>query len=699
MTKRELPTLDAFRLAAALLVVAIHTAPLASVSQPLDLWLTRIVARVAVPYFFMVTGYFLARKGWRGMGRFWRRTLALYGLATALYLPLNLYAGTGAAAWLRGFLWEGTFYHLWYFPALLWGSLLAWGLVRLGIKPALAAAGLLYLVGLGGDSYFGLARQVPALETLYDAIFSVTEYTRDGLFFAPLFLLLGAALAGGTLHLSLRTALAGLAVSLGAMTAEGFWLHGLGAPRHDSMYLGLPLCMVFLFEVLLSCNRGRWRAARDVSLLVYLLHPGCIVAVRAIAKLTHTWSFLVENSVGHFAAVVLLSLTAACLLARLRPQPLPPDTRAWKELDETALQANARVLQEAAGPGSRLMAVVKADAYGHGAVPVARSLQKAGIREFAVACLAEGIALRKGGVRGTILILGWTDPAQAPLLHRWRLTQAVASLEHGRALAAQGCPVQVHLAVDTGMHRLGLPAEDRAQWESLFRLPGLRITGVFSHLCVSDDLSAAGEAFTRRQAERFAAVVQGLRSDGLRPGTVHLLASYGIWNYPEYHFDMVRAGIALYGVRSDGAPVRTALPLRPVLALKARVALVRRVAAGETAGYGRAFTAKRPTRLAVLAVGYGDGLPRSLPAAGGRVLLHGVSCPMVGRMCMDQLLVDVTDAPDVQTGEVATLIGRDGEQAISVEEVARRCGTISNEFLSRLGPRLGLRVIPARPER
>ena len=688
----KFPALDGFRLAAAVLVVTIHTSPLASVSPLGDFWLTRVLARLAVPFFLMVSGYFLAKNAWRGLGKFWKRTALVYGAAVLLYLPLNLYAGVSPARWLRGLVWEGTFYHLWYFPALLWGVLIAWGISRLGMHAGLALAGVLYLAGLGGDSYFGLADRLPALHGFYGGVFALTEYTRNGLFYAPLFLLLGAALAGCRRQPSVRGAAAGFAAGFAAMTAEALWLHGLGVQRHDSMYLFLPVCMVFLFWLLLGCNAGRWKAGQDLSLLVYLLHPGCIVAVRGLARLTGSWALLVENSLGHFAAVLALSLADAWLLARLRPLRPRPDGRAWRELDAGALRHNAKILQEAAGPGCRLMAVVKADAYGHGAKPVCRILQKAGVRDYAVACLTEGIALRKAGIRGGILILGWTAPDQAPLLARWRLTQTVASVEHGQALAAQGCRVRVQLALDTGMHRLGIPAEDAEAIAALYRLPGLRVEGIFSHLGVSDSLTPEDEACTRRQAADLAAAAERLRQAGIDPGRVHLLASYGIWNYPEYHFDLVRAGIALYGVGSDDSPTRRALPLRPVLSLRARVAAVRLLAPGETAGYGRAFTAKRPTRLAVVAIGYADGLPRSLPRQGGRVLVRGASCPMVGRMCMDQLLVDVTDAPNAAPGDVATLLGTDGSAAIRAEELAARCGTITNELLSRLGSRLGIVV-------
>lgn len=691
MTARRFPALDQFRMAAAVLVVMIHTGPLASLAPAADFWLTRVLARVAVPFFLMGSGYFLAARGWRDLCRFWRHTALVYLAAVALYLPLNLYNGEDIAHWLRGLVWEGTAYHLWYFPALLWGVLLARALARLGMPAALSVAGVLYLAGLGGDSYWGLLTRLPAAARWYTALFAVTDYTRNGLFYAPLFLLLGAALAGQPAPRSVRGSALGLAAGLLAMTVEAFWLRGLAVQRHDSMYLFLPVSMVFLFRLLLACNAGRDRAARDLSLLVYLLHPGCIVAVRGLARLTGTRAWLVDNSLVHFGAVLALALAAALVLCRLRPLPLPADARAWRELDADALRGNLHALQQAAGPDCRVMAVVKADAYGHGARPVARLLQREGVRDFAVACLQEGIALRKAGIRGTILILGWTDPCLAPLLARWHLTQAVASLEHGRALAAQGCRVRVQLALDTGMHRIGVEARDREALAALYALPGLRITGVFSHLCVSDDLSPAGVAFTRQQAETFREALAWLREQGFATGQTHLLASYGILNTPEFSLDLVRAGIALYGVYSDDTPARRVLPLQPVLSLKARVALVRTLALGASAGYGLAFTATRPTRLAVLTIGYADGLPRCLPQQGGRVLLHGVSCPMVGRMCMDQLLVDVTDIPAVTAGDVAILIGRDGADCIPVEEVARRCGTLSNEILARLGSRLGLR--------
>ena len=380
----------------------------------------------------------------------------------------------------------------------------------------------------------------------------------------------------------------------------------------------------------------------------------------------------------------------ALVLDALRPIRPNPKGRAWRELDRGALVHNAQVLQDALAPGCRLMAVVKADAYGHGAVPVARCLQKAGVNAFAVACLAEGIRLRKAGIRGTILILGYTPAGEVPLLRRWRLTQMVADEAHGQALAGAGGRVRVHLALDTGMRRLGVPAEDHNAIARLYRLRNLDIQGVFSHLCVSDSLEPEDGAYTRGQLALFYNTLDWMRSQGLDPGKVHIQASYGVWNLPPQPCAYARAGIALYGVQSAPGPVLHSLDLRPVLSLRARVASVRTLTPGEGAGYGLAFHAQRETRLAAVTIGYADGLPRCLPQQGGRVLLRGQFCPMVGRMCMDQLLVDVTDVPGVRPGDVATLLGAEGGNILQAEELATRCGTITNELLSRLGPRLEL---------
>lgn len=364
-------------------------------------------------------------------------------------------------------------------------------------------------------------------------------------------------------------------------------------------------------------------------------------------------------------------------------------SRAWREIDLDALVHNARLLQDKLGEHCRLMAVVKADAYGHGAVAAAKALAEQGVDAFAVACLAEGAALRRAGIGGTILVLGYTPPEAAEALARWDLTQTVADEAHARALAAQKLPLAVHLALDTGMHRLGVPAEDREAIGRVRRLPYLRFQGTFSHLCVSDSPAEEDRAYTRSQLERFQTALAWMRTAGYDPGAVHIQASYGILDGPpQTHMAYGRAGIALYGVPSAGPAEGAWRDLRPVLSLRARVVSLRSLPAGQGAGYGLAFRCGRDTRLAVVSIGYADGLLRILSQSGGEVLIRGRRCPMAGRMCMDQLLVDVTELPRVQVGDVATLIGRDGGEEITAGEVAAGCGTITNELLSKLGGRL-----------
>ena len=673
------PWLDRFRLAAAVLVVCNHTSPLLGVWDGGNFFLTRVLARVAVPFFLMVSGCFLERGGWR-TGRLLRRTLAVYLVAVAIYLPVNWYnGGYTPAQWVRCLLVDGTLYHLWYFPAVLLGVPVARALRRLGWPAALAAAGVLYAIGLGGDSWYGLAVRWPPAAALYRAVFSVCSYTRNGLFLAPLFLLLGGACP----RLRGRTAAVGLAASLAAMTAEAFALRALGWPRHDSMYALLPAVMVFLFALLQSANAGRDRRAQRLALLVYVLHPGCIVLVRGFAGLVGLDGLLADCNPVHFAAVLAVSFAAAAVLDALRPAPTGGRARAWKELDAAALARNAAAVRAALAPGCRLMAVLKADAYGHGAAACARILRRAGVRHFAVACAAEGVALRRRGVPGTILVLGYTPPAQAPLLARWRLTQTVADEAHALALSAAGTPLRVHLAVDTGMHRLGIPAGDTAALERVCRLPYLRVQGMFTHLPLAEETDAASAAATADELARFYAAAAALEAAGCRVGCLHVQSSAAVRNLPPQPCGLARVGLALYGSGGGGR-----LPeLEPVLAVRARVASVRPVAAGDGAGYGLAFRAARDSRLAVVTIGYADGLPRSLAEHGGRVLIRGRFCP-VASVCMDQLLVDVTDGPDAAPGDVCTLLGRDGDGELRAEELAARCGTIPNELLSRLGPRL-----------
>lgn len=355
--------LDKFRLAGALLVVAIHTSPLTCISAEADFFLTRILARVAVPFFLMVTGQFVlprilepgVRAG-RRLLRYLARAGMLYLACILLYLPLGIYAGhykeLTAAKVLQMLVWDGTFYHLWYFPAGMLGMTLLYLLSRrLGLRTLTLVCGALYLLGLSGDSYYGLTQYLPPLRSLCDLGFHVWSYTRNGLFLAPLFLLMGALMGGlqrknpcankntvpGQIPQNPFSALssrasageaapaakstsalaAGLVLSLLGMSGEAFLLRYLESLRHDSMYLLLVPVMYCLYGLLLCSNCPPCPRLRRISTLIYILHPAVIVAVRIFARLPHMLP-LMEQSLLHYAAVCLLSLAAAWLLTGLR---------------------------------------------------------------------------------------------------------------------------------------------------------------------------------------------------------------------------------------------------------------------------------------------------------------------------------------------------------------------------------------------
>lgn len=364
------------------------------------------------------------------------------------------------------------------------------------------------------------------------------------------------------------------------------------------------------------------------------------------------------------------------------------DCRAWVEVDLGAIAHNAAVLRSCLARGCELMAVVKADAYGHGAERVAAHLRGEGVTAFAVATVDEGVRLRESVPEREILVLGYTHPKDARFLNYYHLTQLAVDGAYARELNATGLDLPVHIAVDTGMHRLGIDASDITEIEGIFLCKNLNVQGIASHLASSDSLDAGDIEFTNTQIKRYFDVVDELRRRGRDVGKLHIQASYGIINYPGLECDYARAGIALYGIMSHNAETIAKPNLRPALSLRARVAEVRRIAPGESVSYGRTFTAAKPMMLATLCIGYADGVPRQLSGNGGMCIIRGRKAPIVGRICMDLLMADVTDIGPVTPGDTATLIGSDGDESIRCEDVAESCSTITNDILSRLGPRL-----------
>ena len=677
-------------------MVAIHTGPLLSVSPLANDLLTDIWGRIAVPFFFAVSGWFLVprlrREGAAALGPFLKKTLLLYLLSALLYLPLNLYNHTLAdsgASLLRDIFFNGTFYHLWYFPALALGACIVWALVRGLGRWAWLPAVLLYLVGLLGDSWYGLTAALPPLRATYEGMFLCFDYTRNGLFSTPIFLLLGGWLAQRPRRNRPGLYGVGLSLSLVLLTAEGLLVKHFALARFDALYLTLPLCVGFLLLWLAALELPAAPALRGWTAAIYVLHPWCIVLVRGGARVVGLTGLLVDNSLGHYGAVVLLSALLALPFALHRPAKADPRGRAWIEVDAAALRHNLSALSALLPEGGKLMPVVKANAYGHGDLEVARICAGEGVRAFAVATAAEGVRLRRGGVRGAILVLGCTGPREVPLLARYRLTQAVVSADHARALAAQGRRIAVHLKIDTGLHRLGIPWDDVEGLVAPFACKNLKVTGTFTHLSDAEAADSDSRARTEEALRRFRSAVETLRRAGHEPGALHFQGSYGLLNLPGLPCDYARPGIALYGVHSaPGQETRAKPDLRPVLSLRARVVQLHRLEAGERAGYDGSFTARRPTVLAALSIGYADGWPRSLSNGAGQVLIRGQRAPIAGLVCMDQLLVDVTDIDGVTPGDIATLIGRDGAAELTAGQAARAAGTITNELLSRLGPRL-----------
>jgi len=359
------------------------------------------------------------------------------------------------------------------------------------------------------------------------------------------------------------------------------------------------------------------------------------------------------------------------------------------EIDLAAIAANVRIACEVAGTAAAVMAVVKADAYGHGAAPVARAALGAGATWLGVAVPEEAAALRAAGIHARMLVLGPIAPEQAALVTAHNLDQCVSDPVQAEALsreaASRGCVQRLHLKVDTGMGRVGLPPRAvRPAAERIAALPAVRLVGLMTHFA---DADADDPEFTREQLARFEAVSRDLRAAGIAIPLRHAANSAALIRHPEARLDLVRPGIMLYGcppcaLRRPGDPA-----LAPALRFRTAISQLTDLAAGGSVSYGRTFVATRDMRIATLPVGYADGLSRLLSGS-GQALIRGRRAPIVGRVCMDMTMVDVTRLPDVRVGDEAVLIGRQGAAEITADEVAGLTGTISYEVLCRIGPRV-----------
>jgi len=363
----------------------------------------------------------------------------------------------------------------------------------------------------------------------------------------------------------------------------------------------------------------------------------------------------------------------------------------WAEIDLDALSENLRVIRAHVGREQKVMAAVKADAYGHGAVSCARRLETEGLDWFGVALPEEGIELRAAGITRPILCLGGFWEGQQNACLQQNLTPVVYRLDRieslDRAAHDAGVVADVHVKIDTGMGRLGVSSDDVPQFcDALLRFRHIRVDGLMTHLASADDPNQ--EDFTKDQLERFSKALKPFRERGFSPSYIHAANSAGAFAYPQARRNMVRPGGTLYGFSRDVLPLNIASPpLRPVMSLRSRIMLLKDVGRCQKLGYGCTFETSRASLIATIPIGYDDGYRRALSNR-GRVIVRGNFAPVVGRVSMDLTLIDVTDVPGVSLDDQVILIGRDGELAITAEEVAETAGTISYEITCGISSRV-----------
>lgn len=365
--------------------------------------------------------------------------------------------------------------------------------------------------------------------------------------------------------------------------------------------------------------------------------------------------------------------------------------RAWVEINLDHIEHNVKAIANRVGKMTEIMAVVKADAYGHGVFETVTTLLESGASRLAVSMLDEAIQLREIGVHVPILVLSYTEPMRAEEIIEYNITQTVFShdlaLALSKAAVKLGKQARIHIKIDTGMTRVGFQPGYSAVKDvvAISKLPGVVIEGLFSHFASADE---TGRDYTLLQYERFESIIQELNRIGILIPVKHIGNSATIMQYPNLDLDMVRPGIILYGLYPSDEVDRSVLNLKPAMTFKARVVLVKDVEPGSPISYGRTFVTRRKSRIATIPIGYADGYSRLLSNR-GRVLIHGEYAPVVGRICMDQCMVDVTDIPvEVKTGDEAVVFGKQGKREITVDEIAKLSQTVNYEVVCLIGKRV-----------
>lgn len=361
------------------------------------------------------------------------------------------------------------------------------------------------------------------------------------------------------------------------------------------------------------------------------------------------------------------------------------DRGAWAEINLDAVAHNVKIAKQNLAKNTKLCAVVKADAYGHGAVAVAREAEKNGADFLAVALLQEGLELREAGITLPILVLGSLQPGAANVVVQFDISHAVFDEERLYALNDAAVKLnkkaKIHIAIDTGMHRIGVHVKDAGKFAALAAsLPGIDIEGIFSHFATAD---ADDKAYAAHQFERFQEALEAIKAEGIKVPLAHIANSAALTELHEYQMDMVRQGITLYGLH-PAHMIDCYEDFKPVMTVKSTVSFVKTLPSGSTIGYGRTYTLQRDSVIATVPVGYADGVNRRLSNV-GYMLVNGGKAPIVGRVCMDQVMLDVTDLPLVKVGDEVTVFG--GKE-LPMELVAEWAGTICYELVCSVSPRM-----------
>lgn len=359
-------------------------------------------------------------------------------------------------------------------------------------------------------------------------------------------------------------------------------------------------------------------------------------------------------------------------------------------IDLDAICDNIREVKRVIGPEVKVMPVIKADGYGHGAVPIAKALNKIGVDAFAVAIIEEGITLRNNGITQPIVILGYTSEYQYSSLIQYEIQPTVFCYEMAESLSriasALGKDAKIHIKLDTGMNRIGFkPTKESLEIiKKIADLPHIMIEGLFTHFACADETDKSS---ARKQKAEYDKFVGWLEEEGIHIPVKHVSNSASIIDMSEWKMDMVRSGIITYGLYPSEEVSKEVLRLKPAMSLKTHIVYIKEVGPGEGVSYNHTFVTKRNTKIATIPVGYADGYPRALSSK-GRVLVRGQYAPIIGRICMDQFMIDVTDIPEVSVMDEVTLVGEDGDKHITVEEVANAAGSFNYEFVCGISKRV-----------